>query len=103
MSQNTFTKQEVTASAPVEFNCRLAEEVEVQIISLSGGDSLAVARSLDGENYVDYPMLDTELETQTSFTAAGIYTVAGGAWLRFTKTGSASSGTTVYLRLIIPG
>jgi hypothetical protein len=104
MSRNAFTKVEPTAASPSSVNCRVAEIVEIHISALSGGDSIAVSRSLNDEAaYVTWPLTDREGNTvSSSFTAPGIYFADGGAWLKFTKTGSAAT-TTIYVRQQIPG
>jgi hypothetical protein len=100
MSRHNRTKVTPVAGTPQQVNCQEADLVEVHISGLSGGDSIAVTRSLSEDaDYVSWPLLDGEYNPVTSFTAAGIYTTEGGAWLKFTKTGTAGTTTTVFVRM----
>jgi hypothetical protein len=95
MARNTFTKLSPTASEAKAVNCREAEWVEIHINDLSGGDTITVSRALqDDADFITWALMDQNLNSAgSSFTAAGIYQTEGGAWLKFTKTGSASNPT----------
>lgn len=70
------------------------ETVEIQVAGLSGGDSIAITRTLDGSAYVAQTGISTaDLSTVASITADGIYAFTGGGNLKWAKTGSASTPT----------
>jgi hypothetical protein len=95
MARYNFTKLSPTTATPGKVNCREAEWVEIHINDLSGGDTITVSRALqDDASYLTWRLLDSDSNSAgSSFTAAGIYQTEGGAWLKFTKTGSASTPT----------
>lgn len=67
--------------------------VELQVASLSGGDTIAVTRSIDGANYVAQSYVASDFSTGATISANGIYSYPGGGSLKWTKTGAASSPT----------
>lgn len=68
-------------------------DVEVQVV---GTPSVAYVpqRSLDGTNYVACNAYDKDGTTVTSISAAGIYFLPGGGWLKLIT----GSGSTLTLR-----
>lgn len=69
------------------------EEVDLQVIGTPGA-GYTPQRSLDGTNFVACNAYDKDLNIVTSITAAGIYTVEGGGWIKLTG----GSGSTVIAR-----
>jgi hypothetical protein len=66
---------------------------EVQVAGLSGGDTIAFTRSLDGTNYKAVSWIDQSFATGSTVSADGIYSLPGGGYLKWTKTGAASTPT----------
>jgi hypothetical protein len=91
MSRYSTTRVAPTAATPATINCMEADSALVQIIDLSGGDSITVQASLDGTNFADWYLENSSYAAVESFTADGMYSTVAGCHLRFTKSGSASS------------
>lgn len=72
--------------------------VEVQFAGISGGDTYAVTRSLDGANFHALAGIYDQSGSGPYATIAqnGIYSLLGGGFLRAVKTGSASTPTLTY-------
>ena len=89
MSNNTFT----TVSPGTVVDCRQADELELQVTGLSGGDTITVGRSLDKIHYVDAELLTSTLDpADNPVVADGIFVLLNGAChLDFTQSGSAST------------
>ena len=72
---------------------RAAEDAEIQVI---GTPSVAYApqRSLNGTNFTPCNAYDKDGNAVASITAAGIYSLDGGGWLKLTG----GSGSTFVIR-----
>lgn len=79
--------------APATVDAEESETIDVQVSGLSGGDSLAVSRSINGDTFTTAELYDMEYTTVSTITADGFYSAPGYAHLKFTKTGSASTPT----------
>jgi hypothetical protein len=66
---------------------------ELQVYGLSGGDTIAVTRSIDGTHYVAQSLTSNTLTVVATISADGIYAFPGGGYLKWTQTGSASTPT----------
>ncbi len=95
MARFNNTRVEPTVGDPQDVNCSDADGALVQIIGLSGGDTITVSTSLNGEDFSSSYLMDSTFTPVTSFSAAGMYSTDAGCWLRFTKTGSASTPTVI--------
>lgn len=65
--------------------------VQIQVAGLSGGDTIAITRSIDGDNYVAQSLVGSDFTVVTSISANGIYSAQGGGFIKYAKTGSAST------------
>jgi len=72
---------------------RLLDNAQIQISGLSGGDSITITRSLDGTNYVPQSIVGNDYSVASNITTNGIYTVPAGGYLKWAKTGTASTPT----------
>lgn len=72
---------------------REEEETEFQVSGLSGGDTIAVTRSFDAVNYVPHFLLTNMLDSATTIGADNIYQCSAAGYLKFAKTGTASTPT----------
>jgi len=68
-------------------------DVEIQVIG-TPGTPYVPTRSLDGTTFVACNAYDKDNATVTSISTAGIYTLKGGGYLKF----SAGAGSTIYVR-----
>lgn len=94
MSRNT-TRVLPTVASPKDVDCSDADGAIVQIIGLSGGDTITVSASLNGTDYAPWYLMDSTYAPVTSFSDEGMYLTDAGCWLRFTKAGSASTPTVI--------
>lgn len=79
-------------SVATDLSTNSMSAAEVQVDSISGGDSIAFTRSLTGGTYYAFTAIyDQNGNAVTSITAPGIYSLRGGGLLKYTKTGSAST------------
>jgi hypothetical protein len=81
------------AAAATPYDARLYGSAEAQVTGLSGGDTIAFTRSLDGTNYATVSWIDQTFATGSTISANGIYSFPGGGYLKWTQTGSASTPT----------
>lgn len=81
------------ADPTVAQDMRRFSDIEIQVV---GTPSVAYTpqRSLDGTNYVATNAYDKDGNVVTSISAAGIYSLDGGGWLKLTG----GSGSTVTIR-----
>lgn len=83
----------VLAGTAVSVDLREEEDTEFQVSGLSGGDTIAVTRSFDNTAFWPVTMFDGVFNDVTSIAADNIYSCSGAGYLKFTKTGSASTPT----------
>lgn len=83
----------VLGSTPVTVDLREEQETEFQVTGLSGGDTITVTRSFDNVAFVPRTMFNDVFGDFTSITADHIYSIAAAGYLKFTKTGTASTPT----------
>jgi len=86
------------------FDARLYSDIEIQVVT-TPSVAYAPQRSLDGTNFVATNAYDKDGNTVTSITAAGIYSLDGGGYLRMAGavvTGSIS-GTTLTVSAVASG
>lgn len=81
---NRFSSFSLTTPATID--CRSTDEVEIQITALAGGDTITVTRSLDNVTFFNQ-MVAGPIAANT------LYTEQAGGYIKFTKTGSASTPT----------
>lgn len=81
----------VTGSTPQD--ARSFNAVTIQVEGLSGGDTIAVTGSLSGNGYTALTGIGADFSTVTTISADGIYSFDGGQYLKWAKTGSASTPT----------
>jgi hypothetical protein len=79
------------ANGAVTQDLRSHGEAELQVAGLSGGDTISVARSLDGNNFVSATWIDQGFATGMTIAANGTYSFAGGGFLRWSRIGNASA------------
>ena len=79
------------ADPTVAFDARYYGDVEIQVVT-TPGVAYAPTRSLDGTTFVACNAYDKDGNTVTSITAAGIYSLDGGGYLKL-PTGSGSTIT----------
>lgn len=73
-----FDPAQVLANTP--FDATKFGDVEFQF---AAGAAITVTRSLDGENYVAWPVYDKNGNPADNAATPGIYAVDGGGWLKF--------------------
>lgn len=75
----------------VSQDMRAFRDVEIQVANLSGGDTIVFTRSLENTVFVTPSWIDQSFATGTVVSANGTYNFDGFAFLKWTKTGSAST------------
>lgn len=73
------------------FDVRYYSSAELQISGLSGGDTITVSRSLDGTNFITQTWIASDFSSGSTISANGLYTFSAGGFLKWSKTGSAST------------
>ena len=69
---------------------------KLQVNGLSGGDTVQVTTSLDNTGYSTAYCITPDFSTTNSISTNGVYTLVGGAYFKWSKTGSASTPTISY-------
>lgn len=89
VTQLTMTPTPVAGGAVVDL--RPYDNAKVQVTGLSGSDAITVSLSLDGVNWVPQTLLASDRSLVPQITANGLYDLSAGGYLKWTKTGSAST------------
>ena len=95
MTDVTFANMRPQAWAdPTEaLNLYRFSDVEIQVIGAPGANYTPY-RSFDGSTFVAANAYDKDGATVTAISAAGIYTIEGGCYVKLTG----GSGSTIYVR-----
>lgn len=70
---------------------RTFDSAVIQVVGLSGGDTIAVSRSIDGTNFVAQSLIAADFSIQTTIAQDGVYSMPAQGYIKYAKTGSASA------------